>query len=208
LDEHEGVLRVDAGGIVLIVGSDPVRVEADLAAGAIGCPACAGALGPWSFARRRWLRGEGGSVVVRPRRGRCRSCRCTHVLLPDVALWRRVDAAEVVGRALVSAASGRGHRRIAQQLGRPPSTVRGWLRRFRAAAVRVAAHFGAWAHRFDPNLGPIVAAGGALGEAVEAVGVAARAASLRLGPRPPWSWASVLTLGRLVSNTNSPWLAP
>lgn len=193
---------------MLIVGSDPVRVEEELVAGAIGCPCCSGALAPWSFARRRSLRGEHGPVMVRPRRGRCRSCGSTHVLLPDLALLRRVDAVEVIGRALMAKASGSGHRRIAEQLGRPPSTVRGWLRRFVAVAARVAAHFTAWAHALDPNLGPVSPAGGVLADAVEAVGVAARAASLRLGPRPPWSWASVLTLGRLVANTSSPWLAP
>lgn len=91
LAEHEGVLLVDAGGIVLIVGSDPVRVEADLLAGVVRCPGCGGSVGPWSFARQRVLRGEEGPVVVRPRRGRCRSCATTHVLLPDVAVLRRVD---------------------------------------------------------------------------------------------------------------------
>lgn len=194
---------------MLIVGSDLVLVETELVAGVIGCPlSCGGTLRPWSFARRRLLRGEDGPVVVHPRRGRCGSCRSTHVLLPDVALLRRVDTAEVVGRALVSAASGSGHRQIADGLARPRSTVRGWLRRFRTVAERVAWHFAVWAHVFDPNLGPIAPVGNVVADAVEAVGVAARAASLRLGPRPPWSWASVLTVGRLVSNTNSPWMAP
>lgn len=99
-------------------------------------------------------------MVLRPRRGRCRSCRSTHVLLPDIALLRRVDSVAVIGRALVAAAAGTGHRVIAEGLGRPASTVRGWLRRFRAVAARVAAHFLAWAHRFDPNLGAVAPAGG------------------------------------------------
>ena len=65
-----------------------------------------------------------------------------------------------------------------------------------------------WAHALDANQKPIEPAGSALADAVEAVGVAARAASLRLGPRPAWSWASVLTVGALLANTNTPWLAP
>ncbi len=195
-------------GIVLIVGSDPVVVETDLAAGNVACPSCGDVLRPWSFARARALRGEDGLVVLRPRRGRCRSCGSTQVLLADVALARRVDAVVVVGRALTAAAAGAGHRKVAEELGRPASTVRGWLRRFVAAAARVAAHFTAWAQRLDPMLGPVAPGGGVLVDAVEAIGRAARAASLRLGSRPPWSWASVLTVGRLVSNTNSPWLAP
>jgi len=129
-------------------------------------------------------------------------------LLPDALLVRRVDSVAVIGVALTAAAAGAGHRRAAERVGRPASTVRGWLRRFRAAAVRVATHFAAWAQRLDPMLGAIEPAGSAVADAVEAVGVAARAASLGLGPRPGWSWASVLTVGRLLSNTNSPWLAP
>jgi len=129
-------------------------------------------------------------------------------LLADVALLRRVDAVVVIGRALVAAAAGAGHRRVAEELGRPAPTVRGWLRRFRTAAARVAAHFLAWAHRLDSNLVAPEPAGNPVADAVEAIGVAARAGSLRLGPRPAWSWASALSAGRLLSNTNSPWLAP
>jgi transposase-like protein len=193
---------------MLIVGNDPELVEADLGAGSVACPGCGGILARWGSARRRTLRGESVAVVVRPRRARCRSCRSTHVLLPDVGLLRRVDAVGVIGRALRLAAGGVGHRRVAERVGRAASTVRGWLRRFRWVAARVAAHFAAWALRLDPNLGVIAPAGSGVGDALEAIGVAARAASLRLGSRPPWSWVSVLTAGRLLSNTNTPWLAP
>lgn len=195
-------------GIVIIVENDPAKVEGDLAAGVIGCPACGGRLTRWGHARRRWLRGDEGRVEVRPRRGRCVSCLVTQVFLPDVALVRRVDAVAVIGRALMTAAAGVGHRKVAARLDRPPSTVRGWLRRFRLAALRVAAHFTAWAHRLDPNLTVVAPAGSPLADALQAVGVAGRAASLRFGPRPGWSWASALTGGGLLSNTNSPWPVP
>jgi hypothetical protein len=128
------------------------------------------------------------------------------VLLADVVLGRRVDTVAVIGRALRAAADGAGHRKAAEVVGRPVSTVRGWLRRFRRVAERVAVHFAIWAHVLDPNLGRIDAAGSVLADAVEAIGVAARAASLRLGPRSAWSWVSVLTAGALLSNTSSPWL--
>ena len=193
---------------MLIVGSDPERVEADLQSGLVACPSCAGRLGGWGFARWRVLRAETGPVALRPRRARCCSCRSTHVLLPDGVLARRVDTVAVIGAALTEAAAGAGHRKAAERVGRPPSTVRGWLRRFRVVAVRAAAFFAAWAHRLDPMLGTVVPAASQVAAAVEAIGVAARAASLRLGPRPPWSWASVLTVGRLLANTNTPWLAP
>lgn len=192
---------------MLIVENNPERVEVDLEAGAIGCPCCGGVLARWSFARSRRVRGEAGVMVeIRPRRGRCRSCGKTQVLLADVVLGRRVDTVAVIGRALRAAAEGAGHRKAAEVVGRPASTVRGWLRRFRAVAERAAAHFTAWAHALDPNLGPVAPAGSAFADALEAIGVAARAASLRLGPRPAWSWVSVLTVGALLSNTNSPWL--
>jgi Domain of unknown function (DUF6431)/Helix-turn-helix domain len=193
---------------VLIVRSDPELVESDLLSGVVGCPWCGGVLGGWGFARWRVLRSESGPVALRPRRARCRSCGSTHVLLPDVVLARRVDTVAVIGAALRCAAAGGGYGKAAELVGRPASTVRGWLRRFRAVAARVAALFMAWAHRLDPMLGPVGPAGSLVADAVEAIGVAARAASLRLGPRPPWSWASVLTAGRLLANTNSPWLAP
>lgn len=193
---------------MLIVRADPDAVEADLAAGKVACPSCGGGLARWGFARRRELRGETGPVALRPRRARCRSCRSTHVLLADIALGRRVDVVAVIGSALTVAAVGAGHRTAAKRVARPASTVRGWLRRFRAAAERVAAHFAAWAHRLDPMLGPIRPAGSPVADAVEAIGAAARAASLRLGPRPAWSWASALTIGALLANTSSPWLEP
>ncbi len=54
-------------------------------------------------------------------------------------LVRRADAVVVIGAALLAKAAGQGHRPIAVLLGRPESTVRGWLRRFtgRAESVRV-----------------------------------------------------------------------
>jgi hypothetical protein len=63
------------------------------------------------------------------------------VLLPVRGLSRRADTVEVIGVALEAVAAGRGHRMIAAALGRPPSTVRGWLRRFTSAARPIAGVF-------------------------------------------------------------------
>ena len=114
-----------------------------------------------------------------------------------------------IGQVLRVAAGGAGHRKAAAVVGRSVSTVRGWLRSFRAVADRVVAHFTVWAHVLDPDLGPIEPAGSVFADALEAIEVAARAASLRLGPRPAWSWVSLLTVGGSapLSNTSSPWLA-
>jgi hypothetical protein len=70
------------------------------------------------------------TVLWRPRRSMCSSCACTHVLLPASLLVRRADCAAVIGTALLAKATGVGHRPIASFVGRPVSTVRGWLRRF------------------------------------------------------------------------------
>jgi hypothetical protein len=128
------------------------------------------------------------------------------VLLGDGCLVRRRDAGEVIGAALVAKARGVGHRMIARGLGRPAETVRGWLRRFAARAGVLRAHFLAWVVALDPRLHAIEPAGSPLGDAVEAMGLATRAASLLLGPRPAWAWASAMTAGGLISNTSSPCL--
>ena len=109
----------------------PDRVETDLAAGAIACPGCGGALRPWGHARARRVRDLITTVALRPRRARCSACRATHVLLPGTVLPRRADTTAVIGTALLASARGGGHRRIAADLARPAITVRRWLRAVR-----------------------------------------------------------------------------
>lgn len=192
---------------VLMVGRRAGEVERDLTGGNLECPACGGELGPWGWARRRVLRVRAAERWVRPRRGRCRSCLVTHVLLPVVALVRRRDAVEVIGAALAARQSGVGHRRVAAEMGVPATTVRGWLRRFGAKAEFLCAEFGAVAQGIDRDLGRIEPRGSPTGDALEAIGVAAAAAARRFGPSPVWWFASGVSAGRLLSNTNSPFPA-
>ena len=63
------------------------------------------------------------------------------------------------------------------------------------------------AHDLDRLLDALQPQQTMFGDAVEAVGVAARAAVLRLGVRGPWSFASAASGGRLLSNTGCPWAA-
>ncbi len=130
------------------------------------------------------------------------------MLISDDGLLRRRDAVAVIGAGLLAKAAGAGHRWVAAMLGLPVSTVRGWLRRFDVNAEMVRVWFTVLAHGLDPMLGPISPTGTAVGDAVEAIGVAARAASLRLAPVAPWSFASAASSGRLLSNTGWPWAAP
>src|SRR5438876_3985748 len=126
-------------GIVLMVGNDPEVVEADLVAGRLTCPDCGvGVLARWGFARTRVLR---DGQEFRPRRGFCQ-CGKTHVLLPDVCLLRRRDSADVIGAALEAGLAEReDYVEVADRLGVPAETVRGWLRRFRRQAEAIRAHF-------------------------------------------------------------------
>ena len=177
---------------------NPDVLEADLAAGRLCCPGCDRPLSRWGFAREREVRMLDGARRLRPRRARCGRCETTHVLLDACSVPRRRDGAEVIGEALVAKAQGDGHRRIAARLGRPPSTVRGWLR----AAARRAETLGAAALRWTRalNLGrePARPAGSPLTDAVEAIGSAVRERRLQLGIRAgPWELAVALTGGLL-----------
>ncbi|MGE5635790.1 MAG: DUF6431 domain-containing protein [Nocardioidaceae bacterium] len=197
--------------VVLIVADDRAVVEADLAAGRLVCPRCdAGVLGGWGCARLRAARTQQGVRRLRPRRGRCRweSCRATHVLLPDVCLARRRYVVEVIGAALLGL--GReGYRRAGERLGVPGETVRDWRQRFRLRAELIVAHFLRWARALDGSLDPPAGDGSLAGEALEAIGVCTRLASLVLRSRPAWSWVSALTGGGLLAiNTSAPWPVP
>jgi len=180
---------------VLMVGGDPVEVERRLRAGRLACP-CGGGLSPWGHARERVVRGVG---LLRPRRARCGACRVTHVLLAVSCLVRRADAAEVVGAALRAKAAGQGHRRIAARLGRPASTVRGWLRRFTVRAEEIRVGFTVLLHALDPEAPPLVPTGSGFADAVEAIGRAGAAAVVRLSRGCPWEFAARASGGRLLA---------
>lgn len=184
---------------MLIVFLDAVRVETDLAAGRLACPSCRAVLGPWGHARERVLRCRSGDRRLVPRRARCRGCRGTHVLLPEVMLLRRQDEVAVIGEAIEAHVGGQGYRRIAGRLGVPADTVRGWLARFAARAEVLRAHFTRCAVVLDPELGAVMPAGGGVADGLEAIAVAGRAWVLRFGPAPLWSVVSRLSAGLLLA---------
>jgi hypothetical protein len=210
---------------VLTVNADRGVVERQLGGGELACPSCGGVLARWGHgvARRVRLPGEPGGerdrhVVLVPRRSRCRGCGVTHVLLPAWCLARRADATEVIGLALEAKAAGAGHRVIAGRLGRPASTVRGWLRAFTARAEQVRQVFTALAAALvtDPLLP--APAGSPAADAVAAVAAAAAAAARvpGVGTVARWQLAAAVTCGLLlapawparVANTSWLWAAP
>lgn len=189
----------------VLVVREEAGIEAALAAGEIAC-SCGGRLARWGFCRERVVRTLDGNRRVRPRRAICRSCGRTHALIACYMVPRRRDGADVIARALLAKARGDGHRKIAQRLGRPATTVRGWLRRFAAIGELVRAAASRWAYALDPQLGPIAPAGSRFADALEAVGVAMRAWALRFGPTSPWP-LMVWIAGGLLRAPPQPWPA-
>ena len=204
---------------MLTVNADRGVVERQLGGGELACPSCGGVLARWGNGAARRVRvAEGPDVELVPRRSRCRGCGATHVLLPAWCLARRADAGEVIGFALEEKAAGSGHRLVAARLGRPASTVRGWLRAFASRAEQVRLVFTALAASLvtDPPLpGP---ASSLLGDAVAAVAAAAVAAARvpGVGTVARWQLAAAVTCGLLlapswparVANTSWLWAAP
>ena len=165
----------------MLLCADAESARADLVAGSLRCPSCGrGRLGPWGHGRERAVRLlRGGRAVTAPPRGRCRSCEATHLLLPSWMAPRRADGTAVIARAAAAAAlHGTGSARLGAELGVPPATVRGWLRRLRSRARDLrqdatATHGRLTAGRDWPCLAPC---GSPLGDALAAVIACAQAA--------------------------------
>lgn len=181
-----------------MVGTDPLEVDRLLTGGGLRCPGCAGELRPWGYARSRGVREEHAIVTSRPRRSSCSGCRQTHVLLPASMLVRRADAVDVIGAALLANAAGLGHRPIAVVLGRPVSTVRGWLRRFADRADNVRVLFTGLLQALDPAVAAVTPTGSAFGDALDVLGLAAAAAARLFGPRPAWQFVASASGGLLL----------
>lgn len=164
--------------------ADAAAASADLAAGLLACPSCpAGRLRPWGHGREREIRLlNGRKERLRPSRGRCGSCKRSHMLLPSWCAPRRADGIEVIGTGLALALGGAGSRRIGAALGVPAATARGWLRRLRPRAEEMRQHamvrLGAIG---GSDLALPVPAASPLGDALAAVAACAHAAVTRHG---------------------------
>src|SRR5438034_859410 len=126
------------------------------------------------------------------------SGRAAGLTLGGVVLTVNGDGA-LVERQL---AGGAGHRTMGAGLGRPASTVRGWLRRFAARAEQVRVFFTVLLARTSPD--PVMPAGaaGPVAAAVSAVAGAAAAVAQRwpaVGAVPVWAAASAASGGLLLA---------
>ncbi|WP_250287419.1 MULTISPECIES: helix-turn-helix domain-containing protein [unclassified Frankia] len=190
-------------GAVLTVNADRGVVERQLRAGELACRDCGGVLGGWGWSIRRPVRDLGWATLwLQPRRARCAGCGRTHVLLPVVVLARRADVVAVIWAALAAAAGGLGARGVARRLGRPHSTVRGWLRRFAGRAGDVRRVFTGLLVEVGVDAVAPAPAGSPLADALAAIAGATVAVGARwplLGTVSPWAIAVGATNGQLLS---------
>jgi hypothetical protein len=189
---------------VIIVRNEELAQQA-LTAGTLACPhaGCGGSVYRDGRARARRVRTrEGGERELRPQRVACRRCGRINVVLPAWCVPGRCDDAETIGVALLAAAEGRGHRSIAVRLGRPATTVRGWLRAARSHAEALRVHASALQHTIESELERLRPAGSPLGDAMAALGAAAAAAKRFFGAdlwaTSLWEFVVLISGGRLL----------
>jgi hypothetical protein len=170
--------------VLVLLFLDETQLADELAAGTLACPACpeAGRLRPWGHARPRRVRLlDGQRVRLSPRRVRCGKCRVTHVCLPGWCAPRRSVDIATIGLGLAGKLLGHTHRSITAELGIPPDTVRGWLRRLTGRAEALRCHALDRLATIDPLRAPPDRPGSPLAEALDALATVAEAARRRLG---------------------------
>lgn len=124
------------------------------------------------------------------------------MLLPGELLPRRADTTAVIGMALLASSRGTGYRHIAADIGRPLSTVRGWIRSMSGGYTERLRRQGVeWICRVDREVFATVdLAPTPLGDALAALAAAAVTVRARRAPHVPlWTLIGRLTLWRLVA---------
>ena len=181
---------------------DPAAARQALRCGRMRCPDCAAPVRPWGRARIRTVRDrDGRRRTACPDRVRCTGCGGTHVVLDAGLLPHRGYTVGLVGQALLAAAAGAGHRRIAVELAIPEGTVRGWLRRIRATAAQLHQVAVQTIVLLDQDALPDTARADPLALVLDALGAAASAFGRRFARHDadPWARINLLTRGRLLA---------
>ncbi|MFV0428698.1 MAG: hypothetical protein ACK5KO_04640 [Arachnia sp.] len=127
-------------------------------------------------------------------------------MLSDLATYpRRLDTAQTVTAALVAACEGHGHRRVAEVVDRPVSTVRDWLRRARRNMDAVLADAQVGFYRLERDPGRIEPQAGPLADMVHVVALATAAWARRHGPAlDPAQLAAYLTRAGILAPSPQP----
>jgi uncharacterized protein DUF6431 len=197
----------------MTVRGPAASVEARLAAGRLRSPCCGAVLARWGWARRRVVAMLTGPVEFCPRRGRCRGCGRTHVLLPAV-LWsrRRYGAAvimSVLALAAQAAAAGRAAARpwlAGWDGGRwlvPASTAWSWRSRFAARAAALRQALMRVLPLADPLARPLPAAGSPAGDCLAVL------QAVTAGLRCRFPVLAAVTAHEVAAHlTGGLWLAP
>lgn len=125
------------------------------------------------------------------------------MLLPVWCVPRRAYSVDVIGAALLGAATGRGRRTVAAALDVPTATLRGWLRGLIRGATAVTARAVTVAQAAGgcvlDGRSPAAWAGSTLAETVATLATAARAVAavppaVHNGARAPWTGIDYLGL--------------
>jgi hypothetical protein len=188
-------------------------VEARLAAGRLRSPCCGAVLARWGWARRRVVAMAAGPEEFCPRRGRCRRCGRTHVLLPAV-LWsrRRYGAAVIMAVLMLAAGAAVAGRAAARPWlaspggGRwqvPASTAWSWRSRFAGRADALRQALTGLLPLADPAARPFVPAGSPSGDCLAVL----EAVTAGLARRFP-ALAAVTAHEVAGHLTGGGWLAP
>lgn len=195
----------------MIIVRDEELAQRALSAGTLACPhaGCDGIVYRDGRARARRVRTrEGGERELRPQRVACRRCGRVNVVLPAWCVPGRCDDAETIGVALLAAAEGRGHRSIAARLGRPATTVRGWLRAARSHAEALRVRAVVLQHEIEHESERRRPTGSPLGDALAALGAAAAAAKRFFGAglcaTSLWEFVVLISGGRLLRPRHQP----
>ena len=188
-------------------------VEVRLAAGRLRSPCCSAVLARWGWARRRVVAMITGPEEFCPRRGRCRRCGRTHVLLPADLWSRRRYGAAVIMTVLMLAAQAAAAGRAAARpwlAGRdgsrwlvPASTARSWRSRFAGRAGVLRQALTGVLLLADPLARPLVAAGSPAGDCLVVL------EAVTAGLRRRFPQLAAVTAHEVAGHlTGGLWLAP
>lgn len=165
------------------------------------CPACGSLM---TFRSGYWRKADRDRLRIFVRRGQCRPCDRSHVLLPSFCLVGRLDVVEVIGGLLARVAAGWGVRPAAAVADVPYTTARDWRRRHRARAPALAVGLAGLVAAMGgppPRLSPVPERA-----AIEVVGACWQAATRRFGVRTPPAWRlwSLVTGGAVLGTATNP----